>query len=191
MSKGSQNAVQMDWMDHPYSTDFLQSTLDRIIGFVNSCDVKASIVLGIFGIVLGGLLSDSILSIILCNLNIAIGSDGLIATLYLVLFTLSSLSILIGLFSLIGAISAKVKPSKRDSRVYFVDIANNATIEAYKKKLVPLKETEVNDDLISQIYINSKICTRKYKRYNFGLIVLVIGVIVFLLVNLAARIILS
>ena len=191
MSKGSQNAVQMDWMDHPYSTDFLQSTLDRIIGFVNSCDVKASIVLGIFGIVLGGLLSDSILSIILCNLNIAIGSDGLIATLYLVLFTLSSLSILIGLFSLISAISAKVKPSKRDSRVYFVDIANNATIEAYKKKLVPLKETEVNDDLISQIYINSKICTRKYKRYNFGLIVLVIGVIVFLLVNLAARIILS
>ena len=191
MSKGSPNAIQSDWMDHPYSTDFLQSTLDRIIGFVNSCDVKASIVLGIFGIVVGGLLSDSILSIILCNLNIAIGSDGLIATFYLVLFALSSLSILIGLFSLIGAISAKIKPSKKDSKIYFVDIAENANEESYKKKLVPLKEKELNDDLISQIYINSEICTRKYKRYNFGLMVLVIGVVVFLLVNLAAKIILS
>ena len=138
MSKNSQNAIQPDWMDHPYSTDFLQSTLDRIIGFVNSCDVKASIVLGIFGIVVGGLLSDSILSIILCNLNLAIGSDGLIETLYRILFALSSLSILIGLFSLIGAISAKIKPSKKDSKIYFVDINKNTNEEAYKKKLIPL-----------------------------------------------------
>lgn len=190
MDKSSSNGLLFDWKDHPYSIDYLQSTLDRIIGFVNSCDVKASIVLGIFGIVVGGLLSDSILSIILCNLNIAIGSDGLVAFFFLVLFALSSLSILTGLFSLICAISAKIKLSKKDSKIYFVDIAKNATEEAYKKKLVPLKEGDVNDDLISQIYINSKICTRKYKRYNFGLIILVIGVVVFLLVNLAAKIIL-
>lgn len=191
MTKPTPADLQTNWKDHPYSIEFLQSTLDRIIGFVNSCDVKASIVLGIFGIVVGGLLSDPLLSIILCNLNIAIGSDGLFAILYRALFASSSIAILTGLFSLIGAISAKIKPSKKDSRIYFVDIDKNANEEAYKKKLILLNETEVNDDLISQIYINSHICTSKYKLYNFGLIVLVIGVVVFLLVNLAAKIILA
>ena len=191
MTKSPPADLQTNWKDHPYSTDYLQSTLARIIGFVNSCDVKASIVLGIFGIVVGGLLSDPLLSIILCNLNIAIGSDGLFAILYRALFASSSIAILTGLFSLIGAISAKIKPSKKDSRIYFVDIDKNANEETYKKKMIPLKETEVNDDLISQIYINSQICTSKYKLYNFGLIVLVIGVVVFLLVNLAAKIILA
>jgi len=178
--------IQIDWKDHPYSIEFLQSTLDRIIGFVNSCDVKASIVLGIFGIVVGGLLSDSVLSMILCNLNIAIGSDGLIAFIYLIMFAISSLSILTGLFSLICAISAKIKPSIKDSKIYFVDIAKNENEEAYKNKLVPLKEADVYDDLISQIFINSEICTIKYKRYNFGLKTLAFGIVVFLLVNLAA-----
>lgn len=186
MTKSPPAELQTNWKDHPYSIEFLQSTLDRIIGFVNSCDVKASIVLGIFGIAVGGLLSDSILSIILCNLNIAIGSDGLIAIIYLIMFVISSLSILTGLFSLICAISAKIKLSKKDSKIYFVDIAENADDEAYKKKLFPLRETDVVDDLISQIYINSKICTRKYKRYNFGLKTLAFGIVVFLLVNLTA-----
>ena len=186
MDKSSSNGLLFDWKDQPYSIDYLQSTLDRIIGFVNSCDVKASIVLGIFGIVVGGLLSDSILTILLCNLNLAIGSDGLFAPIFLVLFGLSSISILTGLFFLISAISAKTKLSKKDSKIYFVDIAANATEEAYRKKLVPLKETDVSADLISQIYINSKICTKKYRHYNFGLLTLAIGIVVFLLDNLAA-----
>ncbi len=185
MDKSTSNGLLFDWKDHPYSIDYLQTTLDRIIGFVNSCDVKASIVLGIFGIVVGGLLSDSVLVILLSNLNLAIGSDGFFAPIYLVFFILSSLSILTGLFFLISAISAKTKLSKKDSKIYFVDIAENASEKEYKEKLVPLSETDVTDDLISQIYINSKICTRKYKRYNLGLITLAIGVVVFLLVNLA------
>ena len=186
MDKSSSNGLLFDWKDHPYSIDYLQSTLDHIIGFVNSCDVKASIVLGIFGIVVGGLLSDSILTILLSNLNLAIGSDGLFAPIFLVLFGLSSISILTGLFFLISAISAKTKLSKKDSKIYFVDIAANATEEAYRKKLVPLKETDVSADLISQIYITSKICTKKYRHYNFGLLTLAIGIVVFLLDNLAA-----
>ena len=142
--------------------------------------------LGVFGIALSGLLSETILNTLFSNLNLAIGSDGFFAPIFLVLFALSSLSIITGLFLLISAISARTKPSTKDSKIYFVDIAWNANAEAYKKKLVPLNEADVIDDLISQIYINSKICTRKYKRYNFGLKTLAIGIVVFLLVNLAA-----
>jgi len=62
MERLSSTDLLFNWKDHPYSLDYLQSTLDRIIGFVNSCDLKASIVLGVFGIALSGLLSETILN---------------------------------------------------------------------------------------------------------------------------------
>ncbi len=186
MPKTSQSNVQVNWFDQTYSIGYLQSSFDRIIGFVTNCDIKASIVLGVFGIALSGLLSEVILNTLFSNFNLAIGSDGLFASIYLIVFVLSSLSIISGLFLLVSAISARIKPSGKDSKIYFVDVAKNANEAEYKKKLIQLGESDVVDDLVSQIFINSKICTKKYSRYNWGLKILAIGFVVFLIINLAA-----
>lgn len=187
MPKIPPDDLQIDWKDHPYSADFLQSTLDRIIGFVNSCDIKSSIVLGIFGIVLSGLLSKDILVSLYNVLSFAYKSMSFLSVLYMLIFIFSSLSIICGLYYLISAISAKISPSKKDSKIYFVDIAMNLDETKYKEKLKPLRESALVDDLISQVYINSKICTRKYRRYNLGLKFLSIGILVFLFSNLVAH----
>ncbi len=186
MPKNQPSNLQMDWKDHPYSIDFLQSTLDRIIGFVNSCDVKASIVLGILGIVLAGLLSDKTLENLYFALSSAVKLKGFLSIFYLFSFTISALSVIIGLGFLIYAISAKIEQSGNNSNIYFVDIMLNKNAAAYLQKLKSNTESSVVDDLISQIYINSSICTKKYKRYNLGLKLTTIGVTVFLFSNLIA-----
>lgn len=186
MPKNQPGNLQMDWKDHPYSIDFLQSTLDRIIGFVNSCDVKASIVLGILGIVFAGLLSDKTLENLYFALSSAVKLKGFLSILYILSFTISSLSVIVGLVFLIYAISAKIEHSGKNSNIYFVDIMLNKNVADYMQKLKSNTESGVVDDLISQIYINSSICTKKYERYNLGLKLTTIGITVFLFSNLVA-----
>jgi hypothetical protein len=62
-----------------------------------------------------------------------------------------------------------------DSKIFFANIVKNKTYEKYKKKLLSLDEKDFLNDLISQIYINSNICTTKFNRYNKGLKLSFIG----------------
>ena len=47
-----------------------------------------------------------------------------------------------------------------------------------------MKDNELLDDLISEIYINAEIAAQKYRRYNLGLRLAVLGFVFFALLIL-------
>lgn len=70
------------------------------------------------------------------------------------------------LIAKIDCTEMKEESLELDSKVYFENISKNNTYKGYKEKLYSLDEVSLMNDLTSQIYINSCICTAKFKRYN-------------------------
>ena len=143
--------IQIEMMNQPYSLSYLENTLNRIIGFVNSCDIKASIVLGIFGILFSILLSDSIVHKIFLPIKSAIKYPSLGNIIFLFLLFISVIAILFGLFSLVSTLVARAKISMKDSKIYFVDIANNPNFDKYQEKVKTQGENDVKQDYLSWI----------------------------------------
>ena len=67
------------------------------------------------------------------------------------------------------------------SLMYFHNIAKYNTYNDYKNKVLNATNDEFFNDILSQIYLNSKICTEKYENYNKGLILSIKGAIVFVI----------
>lgn len=68
---------------------------------------------------------------------------------------------------------------KSDSLIFFSSIAKYNTLLSYKKHLEKCEIEQLNDDLISQIYICSIICDKKFKYYKRGLLLTSIGSLLF------------
>ena len=70
----------------------------------------------------------------------------------------------------------------RKSNIFFGHIALHENQQAYWKCLKATNLNKYIEDLVSQIYINSKICEQKFKNYNKGVKMSGISII-FLLVS--------
>lgn len=155
--------------------------LDRVIGFINNCDNKASIVLGgiaaILAIVFSGNGIERVIDVVSAIVFSAPSSNRTIGEVaYLTLLILSVILLTVGLVFLILTITARIKSGK-SSVIYFGHIARLENDAAYKERVVSISEEELLEDILAQIYINSVICDRKYKYYNRGLKLTVIGFI--------------
>lgn len=164
------------------------SILDRIIGFVEHCDSKASIMLGFISVLITITIPSGIMECFLFILK-QLFSNLSITNIFKILIILTPIAfILISILLLISVLSARTKVSDFDSSVYFADIANNANKRMYADKFLGISEKEYLDDLLSQIYINSRICSNKFEKYNYGLKLGIIGVILivvlYILVNI-------
>lgn len=149
-------------------TDEAKDILDRIINFIHGCDTKASIVLGVIGVSLGLLLSDTYIKFIYHYLLEHHKETKCI--IFIIVTSLIIVLLFFGIFKLISVLVAKCKPTKNDSLVYFTDIAQNKTLEDFRTKFINTSEKDIFLDLINDIYANSKICRKKYINYNTGLI---------------------
>ena len=173
---------------YKFSIDDARDTLERIHTLINNCDTKTSIILGIIGVIGGICLSDSIV-ITLYHYLI----NNLSTTKCKVFFIITCMiiaGIVFGIYKLISVLYARVKNDSDRSHIFFGDIAKYSSENEYKKSLLKINEPDIINDYINQIYINSKICDTKYKRYNQGIITVgislalfVIDIIVFLIVR--------
>lgn len=159
-----------------YKKEDALDTIDRNITWINSADNKSSILLGVFSFVFGGSLffidSSKIqqmidsgiwtqwfhaLGLLLCGLTMAL---TIIATpVILILVILSKTE------------TDEKKPHKNIT--FFKDISKHQ-FDEFKETLLNITDNEIIDDLISQVYITSKIATKKYKMLNWGYISFVI-----------------
>lgn len=169
-------------------TNEAKDILDRIINFVHGCDTKASIVLGVVGVSLGLLLSDSYVKFIYHYLLEHYRETKCIS--FIIATSLITVILLFGIVKLISVLVAKCKPSENDSLVYFSDIAQNKSSDEYRTKFINASEKDFFLDLMNDIYENAKICRQKYKNYNIGLIsvcvsalLLMIDIVVFIIVR--------
>lgn len=164
-----------------FDIDTAQRTLDRTIGFINSCDTKASIMLAVLGVILTIIFTSSILDNIVNMADTISKSLSLCNWIFIVSSALSAFLFIFGVVKLTMVLYAMVSVSGEDSKIYFLDISKNENYTSYKNKLQRIKSNDLLDDIANQIYINAVICSKKYERYNKGLKFSLIGLAMLLI----------
>lgn len=170
--------------------------LDRIIGFISSCDNKASIVLGTLGVILSIMLLSDEIKYLSSAIRTASQTRGFFDVFFILMLMLTVILIAYGIYRLLNVLIARTANKVHDSKIfcfdsllYFNEIAKNETYEIYKEKLLKYNKADLLNDVISQIYINSIICKRKYENYNIGTKISMIGLAGFILLWVAGFII--
>lgn len=162
-------------------TEKNEQSLNRIIAFITNCDSKASITIALFGLLIT-MMPNGFESFINTYNRIQESQNENELFLFAMIALLLFISIIFIIFSIVElalVLKANFKKSDKNSLLYFTDIASYK-LDAF---LCKNKKANLNDykrDLLNQIYINSHICTKKYTRYNRGLVAGLIGFFIFL-----------
>lgn len=173
-------------MESKRTREELKEILDRNTAWIENCDSKTSIILGSFGVIVGIFLATDYVSkfkSIFCH----IASNVTLWTVVYIIFCFFAISlILAGCICWITALFARVNLNefsnrgiKSDSLIFFSSIARHQSLSSYKQKLKKCETSQMEDDLISQIYICSIICDKKFKYYKLGLLLASTGLILF------------
>lgn len=172
----------------------LYKNLDNVNQWINSCDSKTSIILGLIGILLTIIFTNSSL---INNLLIIIENNlkniNFCDILYLFFLAGALFTFFYGLGLLISVLIPIIKPGKKNIKSYtfFGSVSQYETFKEYKEDLLSATEEERNNDLLNQIYQNSIICNKKHCNYTKGvkylglgfinvIIMYIIGIIVYL-----------
>ena len=86
--------------------------------------------------------------------------------------------------TLFARVNSKAFEKKEcENRIHFVfsSIAQNESFPKYLTKVRECSDAQLREDLISQIYICSLICDKKFGLYKYGLLFSVIGFGLFVL----------
>lgn len=159
--------------------------LDRTINFVQSCDSKASAILGVLGVAFTIALTTDGLNSLIQIVRTAANQKTFWGISFLIIFLGSIFTIIFGLSRIAKVLRAEIcflqeEGIDNDSKMFFESVSKNNDYLSYKHKLVNMSEDEFLNDVISQIYINSCICSRKYKNYVCGFKWLLVGFSAFL-----------
>lgn len=159
----------------------LKFTLELVNSWINNCDQKASILLSVMGVAITLMLTSDFTKFLRNYifepfvLYISVKGEfqfslSRFTVFFLLLITVCTL--LMTFYYLFRAIKANIDYEKlvnenpdleKTSRIFFGAISK-ISYEEFKK--VTIKQEE---DLKTQIYVNSKIATEKYNNYNKGL----------------------
>ena len=159
----------------------MKFTLELVNSWINNCDQKASILLSIIGVAITLMLTSDFIKFlrnyIFEPFVLYISAKGKFQfslgrfTVFFLLL-IAACTLAMACYYLFRAIKANIDYKKlvdenpsleKTSRIFFGAISK-ISYEEFKK--VAIKQEE---DLRSQIYVNSKIATEKYNNYNKGL----------------------
>lgn len=169
-------SAEKDLKDNALKEYDLKESLDRVQTWINNVDQKAGILLATEGVILtvifttGGAAGKIIELISFKGFSFTTLStwSGFFCVLALV-------AVLFSLYKLLCAISAKIDPEEfkaknpnliTNSMFHFYTIANRS-YEKFRSEA--FEDGQKTNDYRSQVYINSLICTKKFKSYNWGL----------------------
>lgn len=154
--------------DTRFSVDEANHILDRTIGFINNCDSKASIILAI---------DSGFLAIVLMNVN----QSNYPRIISLLLIAIGATFIIVSLIARISNRKFIMKRNEESSVLFFGDIERYPSVEAYRQTFIKTKTDQYLKDILSQIYINSCICSKKYRIYNLGTRISLVGMLLYIL----------
>ena len=181
------------------SLEGLEQSLDRINAWIGNCDQKAGFLLAIIGVIIAIIFSSdfsqSIVDIIVNPYreyirNPELNEFSLIRFIYFIFIVISIIasfvSIIFALLSITAAIDIK-KYKKDDGNSELVDNSLLFFGSISSKKYNEFKEmsdVSYEDDLKSQIFINSIICIKKFKRFNLCLVSFIVMISAFIASNI-------
>ncbi|MDF2960662.1 MAG: hypothetical protein K0S39_2397, partial [Paenibacillus sp.] len=163
-----------------FTKDELYKNLERVNFWVANVDTKTSFILAFVGIFLSifftsNMTIDALKKLI--TLLTKLNSDDL-KTIFII-FTMIIVIIFLCFIVrttifLFNALAASVDPDKfadkeliKKSNIFFASIAAKDFSE-FQNELNNMSKEKINNDINSQTYINSMICTVKFKYYNKG-----------------------
>jgi len=162
--------------------------LDRTIGFVNFCDSKTSVVLGIFGVLLTILFSGEGVKELKSIIKLAISTGNYYGILFVIVLACAAIVFTFGIIKLLQVLfpqtevnDPKQKEIDVDSKIFFGCICKNSTYKQFREKLMKCSGEEYLNDIISQVYLNAIICNKKYTNFKTGLRTAIIGFVFFLM----------
>jgi hypothetical protein len=162
-----------------YSKDDAMSTLERNIGWINSADNKASILLGVLSFLFGGL----ILTVDTVQVQQMIDSGESNQYVLAIGIAISgfalSISILCTILFLLLVLIAKTSHIDKDSKnsVFFFNDISKWTLSEFHKITHEIDTEDILEDLTSQVYVTSFIATNKYRYLRKGYMFLTIAFI--------------
>lgn len=184
-------------MDNQTKDEIAEKTIDRINFWLGNVDSKVSFVLSFAGIFLGFIFaSDSITKSIEEYIKFITSNDltfgkFIFSCIALLLFIASMVFMGISIYNLLGALKGRINPDtyiqanlETKSILFWGSIANSTNYTAYKQKMDSLTDVNLSNDLKSQAYINSLICSKKFELYNKAINKLTWGIILFVLFKL-------
>ncbi|WP_405158499.1 Pycsar system effector family protein [Paenibacillus sp. FSL H8-0283] len=169
---------------HPQQQDkaSLTQQFDRQLDWIKSCDTKSSIVLAVVGIFLTVFTAEHSINMLNDIVSKSIHNINFSNVLYLLGFSFFLCLFVYGAYCLIRVLTPRLSKdtlsfegTERDSLYFFESIAKN-TFNDYKDKVLNRSNNEQSIDLLSQTYINAKICTIKYAYYSKGIKFTFIGI---------------
>lgn len=173
-------------MESKRTREELKEILDRNTAWIENCDSKTSIILAGFGVIVGIILDTDYASKFVSILRHMTSNISFWSVVYLIFYVFSIGLILAGCICWITVLFARINPDdfsnrgiKSGSLIFFSSIAKYKTLSSYKQNLEKCKAEQINDDLISQIYICSIIGDKKFKFYKLGLLLASIGSFLF------------
>jgi len=178
-------------------TEEAVKTLERINFWISNCDTKISFSLAFAGILLGGFFSSGIitgsLSKLIKGLKEMDKSTSYLKVQYLEITTVILVAFIIlmivSLTYLFRGKKGSINPSvykeadlTLDSTLFFGTIQTKSFV-GFRNQMNEIEKGNLANDYLSQVYINSKICNRKFTLYNKGVNWLIASTIVFILLN--------
>lgn len=178
-------------LDKDEQIEEAKASLDRINGWINSCDSKAGTVLALTGVLLTIIFTNDGLTAMYNVLQKSIPPVNFCTVLYLGLLGISALVLGYGMVRLVLTLVARIDSNVyketgiiTDSVLFFGKISNRASYQIFQSDVLKMKKEDYLKDLLSQIYINSKIANEKHVNYNKGIKWTIIGFIAFIVMFL-------
>lgn len=170
----------------------LESDLQRVHLLINRCDQKASILLASIGVfitlivksIIDNNSSESASNLKPLSYLFSISYNELDWWIYFCLFltiVLICISFLFLLLTILARTNTENNYNRNNCKTYFKDISNLKLYD-FKTQRKNATEDERIDELISQLYVNSLICNKKYGHYKTALVLFLLGFI-FLMVG--------
>ena len=175
--------------DYNIDHDKLLSILERNTTWIENCDNKASIALGIIGVIFSVFLTTDYMGICynITKETFDAKTIACLSAFYTFLFFISLVGVVIGCCFLINVLIPRYsydvflkKGVSGKSLIHYYSIAKYTTLDNYKKELICCNTKNFNDDLIEQIYLCALICNQKFKSYKLGLYLSFGSIIIFL-----------
>lgn len=170
--------------------DDLNQILDRNIAWIENCDSKASIILGTLGIAVSILFAFDYAKIITDVVDEKFSNICLYNIVFLILLAGSLCAFSYGGYKLVKTLTPKIDSKNLgtdekicvNSIIFFSNIASHSNYTAFLDRLNETTEDDYLNDLLSQIYICSKICNMKFQNYRRGLYFSLCGLSGFILI---------
>lgn len=164
-------------MNNKVSKEDAYKNLGIVNSWINNIDLKASFILAFLGMLLGTVLCSENLEVLKIFISVPINTMSIIQILKTIVVILLISSSLSSSVLLILTLLARTKIENMPKSHYFFGNIANSDRKDFLKEFKKLNDNSIINEILNQVYVNSKICDYKSKLYNKSINLIIITIV--------------